>query len=90
MINPNKIVAISFDVDDTLWNFSDSSNQALLETIHVFKKHYAKKHIKVSVEQLQKLRDETEIRLEGIVDDLDDIRRESFRIILSKIQIIFF
>ena len=84
MQNENKISAISFDVDDTLWNFSDSSNTALLETINVLNKNYSETSIKLNVKELQDLRDETEIRLEGIIDDLDEIRKESFRIILAK------
>ena len=84
MKNENKISAISFDVDDTLWNFSDSSNTALLETINLLNKNYSETSIKLNVKELQDLRDATEIRLEGVIDDLDEIRKESFRIILAK------
>ena len=87
MQTANKISAISFDVDDTLWNFSDSSDTALLETIDVLNKNHRGTSIKLNVKELQDLRDETESRLEGIIDDLDEIRKESFRIILTKKEI---
>lgn len=84
MNNENKILAISFDVDDTLWNFSDSSDVALSETINVLSKNHTKTSIKLNVKELQEIRDETEIRLEGIINDLDEIRKESFKIILAR------
>ena len=87
MQTANKISAISFDVDDTLWNFSDSSDTALLETIDVLNKNHRGTSIKLNVKELQDLRDETESRLEGIIDDLDEIRKESFRMILTKNKI---
>jgi len=84
MNNRNKILAISFDVDDTLWNFSDSSNAALSKTINVLNNNHTESSIKLNVEELQEIRDEAEICLEGIINDLDEIRKESFKIILAR------
>ena len=56
MQTANKISAISFDVDDTLWNFSDSSDTALLETIDVLNKNHRGTSIKFKCKRVTGLK----------------------------------
>lgn len=75
----NGIKAISFDMDNTLWDFqmvlARSLEQALLELHHIDPEVAAL----LSVEKLQEVRDNVADRLKPLGITLEKIRHESFR-----------
>ena len=79
------IKAVSFDVDGTLWDFEAVQSNALREALVELRTHDAEAEAMLSVNTLIDTRDRVQEQLRGRVNDLNELRMESFRRALTDI-----
>ncbi len=73
------IEAVTFDVDDTLWDFQGVMREALSAVLEEMSRFQPEAAGKLSVDRMIAIRDETHERLWERVTDLNTIRAESIR-----------
>ena len=73
------IEAVTFDVDDTLWDFQGVMRSALMAVLEEMSRMHPEAAGKLSVDRMIAIRDETHERLWDGQTDLNTIREESIR-----------
>ena len=79
MTDVTGIKAVSFDVDGTLWDFKGAMRQALGQVLDELMRHDPVAARALDVATLTETRDRVHEELRGKVNDLNEVRRESFR-----------
>lgn len=77
--------AISFDGDGTLWDFDKVMRHALSFTRDELGRHHPREASSLEIDTMIQIRDEIAARLKGTTTNLEDIRLESFRAMLSRL-----
>jgi FMN hydrolase / 5-amino-6-(5-phospho-D-ribitylamino)uracil phosphatase len=80
--NEAMIRAISFDADQTLWDFRGVMERALARTAAGIAERYP--HLEVTGAELQEIRDAVAVGYRGKPHSLAEIRRESFQVALER------
>jgi FMN hydrolase / 5-amino-6-(5-phospho-D-ribitylamino)uracil phosphatase len=78
------VKALSFDADQTLWDFRGVEDRALAATIAAMVERGDTEPGSVDVECLKRVRAEVAERFRGRPHRLEDVRRESFRVVLER------
>lgn len=73
------VTAVSFDVDDTLWDFDGVMRGALEAALGELSRLDPEAARNLDVERMIAIRNETQDRLRGRVNDLNAVREESMR-----------
>ena len=73
------IRAISFDVDGTLWDFDGTTQRSLESTLLELRRIDQQAATSLNVKVLVELRDRAHDEVRGVVTDLNEVRRESFK-----------
>lgn len=76
------IKAISFDADQTLWDFRGVMERALARTAADISERYP--HVEITSTELQEIRDELVVGYRGKPHSLEEIRCESFQVALER------
>ena len=79
------IKAVSFDVDGTLWDFDAVMRNGLRETLLELATRDPETAAMLDVDRMIAIRDRVHDELRDVVVDLNEIRRESFKRVLSEI-----
>ena len=79
------IRAISFDADDTLWDFHKVMRHSLKCALEELIKPRPKARDKLTIEAMIRIREEVAEKLKGKVANLEEIRLEAFRETLTRI-----
>ena len=81
------IKAVTFDVDDTLWDFQGVMRGALCAVIKELSRFEPEAAGKLSIDRMIAIRDETHERLWNRLTDLNAIREESIRQALDEVGV---
>ncbi len=73
------VTAVSFDVDDTLWDFDGMARGALRAVLEELSRLDPEAARALDVDRMVAIRNETHDRLRGRVDDLNAVREESMK-----------
>ena len=79
MTKLTSIKAVTFDVDDTIWDFDAAMRRCLMKALDELRLHDADAAGQLDIDTLAELRDIAHEELRGKVTDLSEIRRESFK-----------
>ncbi len=81
------IEIVTFDVDDTLWDFQGVMRGALCAVIEELSRFEPEAAVKLSVDRMIAIRDETHAHMWDRLTDLNAIREESIRRALSGVGV---
>ena len=81
----NQIQAVSFDADQTLWDFGDVYRRALATTIAAMVERGDATADQATPETLKRIRDEVVLEHRGAAHNLEVVREQSFRVFLEGI-----
>ena len=85
MRTADTLKAISFNVDGTLWDFDSAARSALGRVLAELERLDPKPAKVLDVATVVEIRDRAHDELRGVVTDLNEIRRESFRHVLREV-----
>jgi len=76
--------ALSFDADQTLWDFSGVQDRALAATIRAMVERGDVEAGTVDAERLKLVRDEVVVAFQGRPHSLEEVRQHSFQVVLEQ------
>ena len=82
---PKWVRVITFDADDTLWDFKASMRTALASVLYLLRLGMPEKSVPLTVEELIETRDSIAARPESGVLGLEDIRLRAFETTLESV-----